>query len=277
MLLAVIGVVVLFQNSSGLAAAYGIAVTGAMMVTTIAISIVMIKKWRWPWPVVLAVLGFFLTIEGFLLAANITKIASGGWLPLVTALLLFTLFTTWFRGQRILNRTLDLGSIPVRDFIDDMVKQSYRRVPGTAVYMTARKHIVPQALLMNLRMNKILHENIVLLTVQTTNEPYADPGDRFHVYELAQDFYRVTLYYGFLEEPNIDRDLQLCRFERAPILEQDVTFFVGHESILPTRGTGMAIWREHIYAWMKRNAGSAIDFYRVPSGKVMEIGGHYEI
>ncbi len=277
MLAAVVMVVLIFQTSSNLAAAYGIAVTGAMMVTTIAISIVMVKKWNWPWPVAAGVVGFFVVIEGFLLAANITKISSGGWLPLLMAFILFTLLTTWFRGQKILYQTMAIQSQALRDFIEDMVKNNYRRVPGTAIYMTARKHIVPPALMMNLDVNKVLHETIVLLTIQVTNEPRVPDDERFKVHELANEFYRVTLYYGFLDEPNIDRDLQACRFEKRLILDDDTTFFMGNEAIVPTRGSGMAIWREHIYAWMKRNAGSARDFYRVPPGKVMEIGGHYEI
>ncbi len=277
MLLAVVFVIFLFGSSSALASAYGIAVTGAMMVTTFAISIVMVKKWHWPMAWVGIVLGVILSIESVLLAANILKIWSGGWLPLLMALVLFTLLTSWFRGQRILADRLAQKSISVRDFVDDFVKQSYRRVPGTAVYMTPRKHIIPETLLLNLKYNKVLHETIILLTIQIMNEPVVDHADRFGIHELTENFYRVTLRYGFIEEPNLERDLSLCRYNDAPIFEVDTTFFLGRESILPTPGDGMAIWREHLYAWMKRNAGSAADFYRVPAGKVLEIGGQYEI
>lgn len=277
MLVAVIFIVVSFQTSSGLASAYGIAVTGAMIVTTCAISIVMIRKWHWPLGFVIIVLGFFLVVEGLLLAANITKIASGGWVPLLTALILFTLLTTWFRGQKILGQVLHHARVSVRDFSEDFVKKNYRRVPGTAVYMTPRKHILPEPMILNLRYNKVLHERVILLTVQTINEPFSDLNERFDVQELADNFFRVIVRYGFLNDQNLDRDLKDCLFNDLPLFDDDVIFFLGHESIVPTWGSGMAIWREHIYAWMKRNAGSAIDFYQVPAHKVMEIGGQYEI
>lgn len=277
MLTAVIFVTVLFQTSSGLAAAYGIAVTGAMMVTTFAISIVMIKKWHWPWPAVVAVLAFLITIESMLLAANILKISSGGWLPLLMAAILFVLLTTWFRGQRILAQSLNDKSIAVREFVDDIVKQNYRRVPGTAVYMTPRKHVVPEPMLLNLKFNKVLHETIVLLTIQITNEPKVDDDHRFEIVEMAESFYRIILRYGFVDEPNLERDLQACKYDGHHVFEDDTTFFLGRETVMPTPGTGMAIWREHLYAWMKRNAGSAADFYRVPPGRCLEIGGQYEI
>ncbi len=277
MLVAVIIMVVSFQTSSGLASAYGIAVTGAMMVTTCAISIVMIRKWQWPVPVVILVLGFFLMIEGMLLAANVTKIMSGGWVPLMVALFLFTLLTTWFRGQKILSQVLSHARVSVRDFAEDFVKQNYRRVPGVGVYMTPRKHVLPEPMVLNLKYNKVLHERVILLTVQTTNEPFAERDERYDIQELADNFYRVIIRYGFLDEPNLDRDMRACIHHDELLFGDDVAFFLGHESVIPTRGTGMAIWREHIYAWMKRNAGSAVDFYRVPPRKVMEIGGQYEI
>jgi KUP system potassium uptake protein len=277
MLTAVILVVVLFKSSSGLASAYGIAVVGAMLTTTFAISIVIIKKWHWPLPLVIVVLGFFLTLEGALLVANITKVFSGGWLPLTTALILFTFLTTWFRGQRILYHTMSEKSASLRDFVAHLVKDNYRRVPGTAVYMTPRKHLVPEPMILNLRHNKILHERIVLLTILVTNEPKQPDDERFEIQDMADNFYRVILRYGFLEEPNLEKDLSTCKFADQLLLGDDVTFILGRESIVPTPGSGMAVWREHLYAWMKRNAGSAADFYRVPSGKMIEIGGQYEI
>jgi KUP system potassium uptake protein len=277
MLIAVILVVIFFETSSNLASAYGIAVTGTMIVTTIGLSIVMLRKWHWPLFAVISVLGFFLVIESVLLAANITKIATGGWLPLLTALILFTLLTTWFRGQKILSQVLSHARVSVRDFAEDFVKQNYRRVPGVAVYMTPRKHVLPEPMVLNLKYNKVLHERVILLTVQTTNEPFSEPEERYDIQELADDFYRVIIRYGFLDEPNLDRDMRTCLYNDESLFGEDVAFFMGHESVIPTRGTGMAIWREHIYAWMKRNAGSAIDFYRVPAHKVMEIGGQYEI
>jgi KUP system potassium uptake protein len=277
MLTAVIFVIALFKTSSGLASAYGIAVTGAMLTTTFAVTVVMVRKWHWPPLVVLAVFLFFLTLEGALFASNLLKVYSGGWLPVLTAIALFTLLTTWYRGQRILGDTMAHRNEKLRDFIEHMVKENYRRVPGTAVYMNSRKHLVPEPLLLNLKHNKVLHERIVLLTISVTNEPSVPENERMDVQELVTDVYRVILRYGFVEEPNLELTLKTCQFQGQKIIGDDATFFLGRESIVPTQGSGMAIWREHVYAWMKRNAGSAADFYRVPSGKVMEIGGQYEI
>lgn len=277
MLASVIFLTVVFGSSSNLASAYGIAVTGTMIVTTLAISIVMIKKWHWKKWIVLIVIAFLLAIEVPLFAANLLKISSGGWLPLLVGSILFIFLTSWFRGQQILSESMARKSISVRDFVENMVKENYRRVPGTAVYMTPRKHVIPEPLLLNLKYNKVLHETIVFLTIQATNEPKVEIENRFSIYELADNFYRITLRYGFMDEPNLERDLQLCKFDGIHVFEDDTIFFLGRESILPTSGSGMAIWREHLYAWMKRNAGSAADFYRVPTGKVLEIGGQYEI
>lgn len=277
MLTAVILVTVLFRSSSGLAAAYGIAVTGAMVVTTFAIMIVMVRKWNWPLWAVLMTAVCFLSIEIPLLVANMMKIQSGGWMPLLIAAILFTLLTTWHRGQRILAQTLQDISIAVRNFAEDMVKVNYRRVPGIAIFMTPRKHVVPHPLLLNLKYNGVLHETVALLTIQVINDPIADQDTRFDVQELATNFYRIVVRYGFMEEPDLIQDLQSCMLGDHPLFGDDTTFFMGRETIIPTAGTGMAIWREHIYAWMKRNAGSAIDFYHVPPARTIEIGGQYEI
>lgn len=277
MLTAVIFVIALFKTSSGLAAAYGIAVTGTMLTTSVALSIVMLRKWHWPWYLVAIFCLFFIGLEGALLGANLLKVFSGGWLPMLIALALFTLLTTWFRGQKILSGSMSHRSEHVREFVENMVKENYRRVPGTAVYMNSRKHLVPEPLLLNLKHNKVLHERLVFLTIMVTNEPKLTEYERMDVQELASDVYRVILRYGFMEEPNLEQTLNACVFEGAQIIGDDATFFLGRESIVPTPGSGMAIWREHVYAWMKRNAGSATDFYSVPAGKVMEIGGQYEI
>jgi KUP system potassium uptake protein len=277
LLAGVILAVLMFQTSSGLASAYGIAVMGTMVVTTSAMSIVMVKKWHWnPW-VAFVLVVLLWSVELPLFAANLTKVATGGWLPLLVALVLFTLLTSWFRGQRILAQTINEHAVSVREFADDMVKQNYRRVPGTAVYMTPRKHAVPQPLLMNLKFNKILHETVILMTLQITNEPTVDVSERYDIQELSENFFRVVLRYGFTEEPNLEQDLKNCRHDDHPLLEEDVVFFLGHETIVPTPGSGMAVWREQLYAWMKRNAVSAVHYYGVPSERVMEIGGQYDI
>lgn len=277
MLTAVIFVVALFQTSSGLAWAYGIAVVGTMLLTTISLSIVMLRKWHWPVFVVVGFVIFFGGIEAVLLLANLLKVFSGGWLPLLTATILFTFLTTWYSGQRILYHTMSEKAQHVRDFVEHLVKENYRRVPGTAVYMTPRKHLVPEPLLMNLRHNKVLHEKIVLLTISVVNEPTLSEGERIEIHELSHDFFRIILRYGYMEEPNLERTLATCTFHGGQIIGPETSFILGREMIVPTPGTGMAIWREHLYAWMKRNAGSAVDFYRVPASKVIEIGGQYEI
>jgi KUP system potassium uptake protein len=198
-------------------------------------------------------------------------------LPLLSALILFTLLTTWFRGQKILTQVLHHARISVRDFSEDFVKQNYRRVPGTAVYMTPRKHILPEPMVLNLRYNKVLHERVILLTVQTINEPFSDPKERFDVQELAHNFFRVIVRYGFLNNPNLDRDLKECIWNDMPLFDDDVIFFLGHESIIPTRGSGMAIWREKLFCWMYQNAGRQSDFFKIPANRIVELGAKVEI
>ncbi len=277
MLISVLFVVVAFKTSSGLAAAYGIAVSSAMFVTTFAVAIVMLRKWRWnPWLVSLIVI-VFASLEGALVTANMTKIASGGWLPMATALLLFVALTTWFRGQKMLTQLLNAASIPVKQFIEDLSEKHYIRVPGTAVYMTPRRHVVPDVLVQNLKHNKVLHEKVILLTALTANEPRVNDDDRLEIQDLGQGFFRVLVWFGFMEETNIRRALTLCRLEGLNIDMDETSFFLGHETVVPTVGSGMALWREHLYSWMKKNGRSAVDFYHVPQHKVLEIATRYEI
>ena len=161
--------------------------------------------------------------------------------------------------------------------MEKLEREQPTQIEGTAIFLTSNPHDAPLALMQNLKHNKVLHETLILLTIQVMNEPTIEEDERIEVQELSENLYRIILRYGFIEEPNLAQDLSACKFDGQHLLEDDTTFFLGRESVVPTPGDGMAIWREHLYAWMKRNAGSAADFYRVPTGKVVELGGQYEI
>jgi KUP system potassium uptake protein len=275
----VIFVVLLFKSSSGLAAAYGVAVTGAMTIAGIMVGIVMRLKWHWKWWQVALTAGAFLCIDANLFLATMTKIMSGGYLPLIIAAVLFTFLTTWKTGQRILNEKLARSSVSVERFIKDIHKNPPLRVPGTAIYMTPWHNIIPSALLHTIKHNKVLHERVIFLTVVSQEVPHVPLENRVHVYQLGQDFYQLDLHIGFKDEPDVPAALYQCQM-RGMDFDQihHASFFMGKETIVSTpEESGMARWREHLFAWMKQNASSAVEYYQIPADRVIELGGRYEI
>ena len=276
LLIGVVFLVLEFRSSSGLAAAYGMAVTGAMMVDTILVGAVMVMLWRWPRPLAAAIVGVLLVIDFTFFAANALKFFAGGWLPLLIAVALFVVLTTWRRGRQLLIARKKERAIGRDDFIRLMADE-IPRVPGTAVFLTGDRDIAPGALLHNLKHNKVLHERVVFLTVKVEDVPFIAEADAIDFKDLGKNFYRLLLRYGFMQQPDIPRALELCAARGLPFEMMETTFVLGRDTVIPTKQPGMALWREHLFAWMTRNAASAKDFFRIPANRVVELGSQIEI
>jgi len=276
LLFGVVFLVLEFRSSSGLAAAYGMAVTGAMMVDTLLVGAVMVLMWNWPRAVAAVVVGTLLAIDATFFAANTLKFLSGGWLPLAIALALFTVLTTWRHGRRLVIARKKENAIGRDDFIKLMADE-IPRVPGTAVFMTGDRDIAPGALLHNLKHNKVLHERVVFLTVKVEEVPFVSESERVEIKDLGKNFYRLVTHYGFMQQPDIPAALALATRAGLPFDMMETTFVLGRETVIPTKLPGMAIWREHMFAWMMRNATSANDFFRIPANRVVELGSQIEI
>lgn len=276
---AVMVTVMVFKTSSGLAAAYGVAVTGVFVIVSILVGVVMYLKWHWSWWRIALTAGIFTLVDGFLFSATLSKIAHGAYIPLIMAMVIFTFLTTWKNGQRVLNEKLARSSISIDRFIKEVYKNPPIRVPGTAIYMTPWHNVVPGALTQNLKHNKVLHERVIFLTVVSQEVPYVPKENRVHVYELGHDFYRLDLHTGFKDEPDVPEALHQCLVRGMDFDHiHQVSFFLGKETVISTpEDSGMARWRERLYAWMKQNASSAIDYYKIPADRVVELGGRYEI
>ncbi|HVY05742.1 MAG TPA: potassium transporter Kup [Burkholderiales bacterium] len=275
LLAAVIGLVLGFESSSNLAGAYGVAVTGTMAIDTVLAFVLMRKLWRWPVWIAVPLLLIFLTIDLSFFSANIIKLVQGGWFPIVVAMLLFTLLVTWKRGRQLLMERLSPGAIPLEPFIQSVTAHPPTRVPGTAVFLTAAAEGVPHALLHNLNHNKVLHERIVLLTVSTIDIPHVPDEDRIEVHPLGSDFYRAVIRYGFKDDPDVPAALALAKNFKFEMME--TSFFLSRQTLIPTVGPGMALWREKLFALMSRNASSATTFFRIPANRVVELGTRIEL
>ena len=277
LLAAVIGLVLGFESSSHLAGAYGIAVTGTMAIDTVLAFVLMRKLWRWPLWIALPLLLIFLTIDLSFFSANAIKLFQGGWFPIVVAIALFTLLVTWKRGRQQLMERLSPGAIPIEPFIQSITAHPPTRVPGTAVFLTAASEGVPHALLHNLNHNKVLHERIVLLTVSTIDIPHVPDEERIEVQSLGTDFYRLVVRYGFKDDPDVPRALALASANGFKFEMMETSFFVSRQTLIPTVGPGMALWREKLFALMSRNASSATSFFKIPANRVVELGTRVEL
>jgi KUP system potassium uptake protein len=276
LMVAVILLVLTFQNSSNLASAYGIAVTGAVTIDTLLMAVLLVGVWKWRWWYAAPVVILFLIVDGAYFAANLTKVADGGWFPLVVGLVAFTLLTTWARGRKLMRERMSEGALPMEIFAKS-AKNSALRVPGTAIFMASSTAGVPSALLHNIKHNKVLHERVVVLTVNITNEPYVDPEARCEFSDLGDGFYRAVLNYGFMEETNVP--LGLTRMQRCggEFDMMQTSFFLSRQTLLPSEKPGMPLWREKIFAWLLRNSASAMDFFKLPTNRVVELGSQVEI
>ncbi len=270
-------IVIGFRTSSALAAAYGIAVTMTMVVTAILLHVVAVERWKWPLPAVLAMTTVFLTIDFAFLGANIIKIADGGWLPLLIGGVLLLAMTTWKTGRRIVAERLTERALPLKDFLAQIQANPPVRVPGTAVFMTAQPAGTPSALAHNVRHNKVLHEHVVLLTARTEPTPFVSEDRRVVVERLAYGIVYATALYGFMEDPNIPEVLDRVRAQGVTLDLDDITYFLGKETLLVTAERGMAVWREKLFVVMARNAVRATAFFRLPPDRVVELGVQVEI
>ncbi|MBS0556583.1 MAG: potassium transporter Kup [Proteobacteria bacterium] len=278
LLLVLILVVVLgFRSSANLAAAYGIAVVGTMTIDSILVLFVFHNLWRWPWWRVAVVGGLFLIVDLAFLGGNVDKIETGGWLPLVLGVIVFTIMSTWRRGRDLVLRELKQGGLALEPFIESLAEHPPLRVPGTAVFLTANINAVPSALLHNLKHNKVLHERNVLLTVETLESPVAEFSERTEITALGHDFFRLTLRFGFAEDPDIPNALSSCAAKGIGFDLMDTTFFVSRESIVATDRAGMPLWRDKLFAFLARNANPATAFFRIPGNRLIELGTQVEI
>jgi KUP system potassium uptake protein len=277
LMVSTVAIVVGFKTSASLAAAYGIAVTLTMIITALLLHTVAVERWKWPLPVALSVTGLFLSVDLLFFGANAIKIAQGGWLPLAIGGLLFTLMTTWKTGRRVVADRLTARSEPLEAFLERVAENPPARVPGTAVFMTAQPRGTPAALAHNLRYNKVLHEHVVTLQVKTMPWPYVDAEERVSIKPLGDGIYDVTLYFGFMDDADVPAALRLAVLEGLPLDTDDTTFFLGRETLIPTKAPGMAQWREHLFVLMARNAVRATGFFRLPPERVVELGVQVEL
>jgi KUP system potassium uptake protein len=272
----VILLVLFFQTSSNLAAAYGIAVTGAMFIDTCLLAVVLFSLWKWkPWLAV-PVLAVFFLVDTAYFAANLIKVPDGGWFPLLVGLFAFTLLTTWARGRQLMIKRMNEAAMPASIFIKSAAA-SATRVPGTAVFMTTASDGVPHALLHNLKHNKVLHERVLLLTVKIEDVPYVEEQKTFHMEELGQGFYRLIVRYGFMQETNVPAALQRIDNCGPSFKMMDTSFFLARQTLITSPKPGMWVWREKLFAWMLRNAESAMEFFNLPPNRVVELGSQVEI
>ena len=270
-------IVIGFESSSALAAAYGIAVTMTMVITAILLHVIATERWRWPLWVATTITAVFLSIDLAFFGANLLKVVQGGWLPLIVGAFIFTLMTTWKTGRRIMAERITARAVPLEDFMRAVTATPPLRVPGTAVFMTAQPRGTPPALAHNLRYNKILHEHVVVLTVGTAPIPYVSPDDRLEVATLGEGIYNVRVKYGFMQDPNVPETLLEAKGKGVKVDLEDVTYFLGRETIIVTRHDGMATWREKLFVLMARNAVRATAYFRLPPERVVELGVQVEM
>ena len=272
-----VGLVFSFGSSTNLAAAYGVAVTSTMVITTILLYFVMRERWRWPRAVALALsIGFGLVDMAFF-AANIVKIPAGGWFPLLVGAAVFTTMTTWERGRELLAARLRRGDLPIERFIGSITEHPQRRIAGTAVYLFPQSGATPPALLANLRHNEVIHESVALVSVQTESVPRVAQAQRHNVHDLGEGFAQVELRFGFMEEPDVPTALGNIVSPVFGFSRTDAVYFLGRESVIASERPGMAIWRERFFGFMHRNASSAAGFFCLPRDRVIEVGVQVEI
>ncbi|MDN3645699.1 potassium transporter Kup [Pontixanthobacter aestiaquae] len=276
LMIAVIVLVLTFQNSSNLASAYGIAVTGAVTIDTLLMAVLLVGVWKWKWWYAAPVVLLFLIVDGAYFAANLAKVPDGGWFPLLVGAVAFTLLTTWARGRKLMRERMSEVALPMEIFAKS-AKNSATRVPGTAIFMASAKGGVPSALLHNIKHNKVLHERVVILTVEIAEIPYVDPEARCEYHDLGDGFFRAVLHYGFMEGTDVPEGLKKMDRCGGEFDMMQTSFFLSRQTLLPSDKPGMPIWREKIFAWMLRNSATAMEFFRLPTNRVVELGSQVRI
>jgi KUP system potassium uptake protein len=270
-----VGLTLAFRSSDNLAAAFGIAVSLTMFLTTLLMYLAMREVWGWSLALSIAVAGLFAIVDLAFVGANLMKVIEGGWVPLVVAALIFFAMYTWRLGRTALMRVLERDTLPLKEFIAQV--RTKPRVSGTAIYVTSRVDVVPVPLLHNLKHNKVLHERIVLLHVATRNVPRVAPHDRIEVRHLGENFHAIVVHYGFMEHPNVPLALDRCASHDLVFNMMDTSFFVGRVNIVPARASQLGSFRTKVFDVMHRNALPATEFFRIPPGRVIELGGQVEL
>ncbi len=277
LLIGTVSLVIGFKHSGNLAAAYGIAVSATMVITTILVFEVAHNLWNWPLWKVLPLTAFLIVVDMGFFSSNITKIASGGWVPIMVALGVFILMTTWKRGRELVKKRIDENVVPLKEFLKIVEKEDPYRVPGTAIFLTGNPVGTPFPLIRNFNHNKIIHENIILLHVRIEEVPFVRRKNRSVIKEIGEGFYRVILRYGFSEHPNIFAALHRLKIEGVNIDPSEITFFLGRETLLVRENSEMKTWRKNLFAFLSRNARDATRFFRIPPDQVIEIGVQIEL
>jgi KUP system potassium uptake protein len=267
-----LALVLVFQSSTNLAAAYGVAVTTTMIITTLLAYVVSRRLWGWSLPVALAVTGAFLISDLAFFGANIVKVAQGGWFPLVVGICGFFLFTTWQKGRELQAEEVKKTALPLTVFIDDLERHPFARVAGTAVFLNSSADSTPIALLHNLKLNRIVHERNLVVTVLTEEIPYVALAERLEVQRLGAGFVRIVVRYGFMEDPDVPAVLKLARAQGLEVDPASVTYILSNNTVLPASGPGMRFWRKRLFAFLSRNAQRPTQFFRLPVNRVIELG-----
>jgi KUP system potassium uptake protein len=277
LMLAVLAVVGGFQSSDNLSNAYGLAVTGTMVVTTTLAFVVVRRLWKWKLWAAVAFIAPFLAIDITFLSSNAIKIAHGGWFPMSVAIALFLVMWTWTKGTRLLFEKTRRESIPLVDLIEMLKARPPHRVPGTAIYLTSDSDVAPVALMHNLKHNKVLHERNVILTVQTVDEPRVAEGERLVMETVNPDFRKLTIRYGFMESPNVPKALGICRKLGVKFDIMSTSFFLGRRSVVVSAQSGMPLWQDKLFIFLMRNAANPTDFFHIPPGRVVELGAQVTV
>ena len=276
LLVMVVLLVLGFRQSTNLASAYGIAVSGTMIITTIMLAVLIFQVWKWNRLLAGATIGLFAVVDGIFFASNITKIADGGWFPLVVAAVIFTVLTTWASGRALMRKRLEEDAIPLQVFIKSAA--SVHRVRGTAVFLSTSPDAVPSALLHNLKHNQVLHERVLILNVKVEDVPHVPTSKRLEVHGVSKGFYRVILHYGFMDQVDIPADLVRMEECGGSFNMMSTSFFLGRQKLIPAKERpGMALWREKLFAWMMKSSESAMEFFKLPTNRVVELGSQLQI
>jgi KUP system potassium uptake protein len=277
LLVMVVLLVIGFRESTNLASAYGIAVSGTMIITTAMLAVLIFQVWKWNKVLATLVIGVFAIVDGTFFASNITKVADGGWFPLLVAAVIFTVLTTWATGRRLMRERLEKDSIPLDVFIKSTAK-SVHRVRGTSVFLSASPDVIPAALLHNLKHNQVLHERVMILTVSVEDVPHVPGSSRLEIDDAGMGFYRVILHYGFMDEVDIPSDLARMKNCGGAFDMMSTSFFLGRQKLIAAREQpGMALWREKLFAWMVKSSESAMEFFKLPTNRVVELGSQLRI
>ena len=277
LLVMVVVLVLGFRESGKLASAYGIAVTGTMLITTVMLGFLVFQIWRWNRVIATVTIGTFMMVDGAYFASNITKIPDGGWFPLLVALISFTVLTTWAKGRRLMRERLEQSALPLQVFVKS-TGASVHRVRGTSVFLSTSADTVPAALLHNLKHNQVLHERVIILNVKVEEVPHVGPERRVEFHEAGQGFYRMILHYGFMDEVDVPRDLAFITSCGEPFDMMSTSFFLGRQKLIAsTKTPGMALWREKLFAWMLKSSESAMEFFKLPTNRVVELGSQLQI